>query len=206
MQELIKKIAEIYVKYGIRSVTMDDLARELSISKKTLYQYFKDKNDVVAQVIQHILKEQKCGIEQVLEKEKINAIEQLMMITSFLARTLQTSNASLTYDLQKYYPDIWQEVVSFKREEVYDHIMDNINQGISEGIYRTDLNYEIIAHAYVSRMEMYQTDLWKPMEKYPLEEVFYTLFIYHIRGIASEKGLKYLDAQHDKWDIAKNNP
>jgi hypothetical protein len=105
----------------------------------------------------------------------------------------------LMYDLQKYYPRVWDDVLAFKREAVYNHIIDNINDGVKEGLYRNDLNYDIIARVYVSRMEMYQTDLWQPLEKYHLGEVFQTLFIYHIRGIASKKGLDYLEKYMDKW-------
>ncbi len=199
MQDIIQKIADIYFRYGIKSVTMDDLARELGISKKTLYLHFNDKKDVVIKVIDHIIKAQKCGISDALNKPGTNAIDKLMMMTHFFAEHLKNSNASLTYDLQKYYPDVWDEVIEFKREEVYRHIIDNIETGIREGLYNDDMNYEIIARAYVSRMEMYQTDLWQPLDKYPLPEVFHTLFIYHIRGIASKKGMNYLEKNMVNW-------
>ncbi len=203
MHEIIQKIADIYYRYGIKSVTMDDLARELGVSKKTLYLHFKDKKDVVAKVIDYLIKTQKCGISEALNQPGANAIDQLMMMTGFFTEQLKNSNASFTYDLQKYYSDIWEEVISFKREEVYHHILDNIRDGIEQGIYRTDLNYEIIAHTYVSRMEMYQTELWKPLEKFSLAEVFQTLFVYHIRGISNEKGLAHLDKILEKNHAGK---
>lgn len=199
MQDIIQKIADIYFRYGIKSVTMDDLARELGVSKKTLYLHFEDKKDVVKKVIHHLIHIQKCGISDMLNKPGANAIDKLMMMTIFFAEHLKNSNASLTYDLQKYYPDVWDEVLEFKREEIFRHIIDNIETGIKEGLYRDDLNYEIIARAYVSRMEMYQTDLWQPLDKYSLTEVFRTLFIYHIRGISNTKGRKYLEENIHKW-------
>jgi TetR/AcrR family transcriptional regulator, cholesterol catabolism regulator len=199
MQEITTKISEIYVRYGIKSITMDDLARDLGISKKTLYLHFKDKKDVVEKVINHLITQQKCGINQTLNLPDTNAIDQLMLMTHFFAVHLKNANPTLTYDLQKYYPSVWEEVLAFKREEIYKYIMDNISQGINEGLYRDEINYEIIAHIYVSRLEMYQTDLWKPLEKYQMIEVFKTMFTYHIRGIANTKGLKYLDENMDKW-------
>jgi TetR/AcrR family transcriptional regulator, cholesterol catabolism regulator len=199
MQDIIQKTADIYFRYGIKSVTMDDLSRELGISKKTLYLHFNDKKNVVRKVIHHLIETQKCGISDALNKPGANAIDKLMMMTHFFAEHLKNSNASLTYDLQKYYPDIWDEVIEFKREEVYRHIIDNIETGIREGLYNDDMNYQIIARAYVSRMEMYQTDLWQPLDKYPLTEVFQTLFIYHIRGIASKKGINYLEKNMENW-------
>jgi len=199
MQEIIQKIADIYLRYGIKSITMDDLARELGISKKTLYLHFNDKKDVVKKVIHHLIRIQKCGISEVINNTGANAIDKLLMMTRFFAEHLKNSNAALSYDLQKYYPDVWDEVVEFKREEIYKHIIDNIETGIREGLYRDDMNYEIIARAYVSRMEMYQTDLWEPLDKYSLTDVFRTLFIYHIRGISNAKGMKYLEKNIDKW-------
>jgi AcrR family transcriptional regulator len=199
MQDIIAKISEMYLRYGIKSVTMDDLARDLGISKKTLYLHFEDKKDVVRKVVHHIIEHQKCGINEVLGQQGANAIDKLMMMTRFFAEHLKNSNASLTYDLEKYYPEVWIEVIEFKREEVFRHIMDNINEGITENLYRADLDYEIIARAYVSRMEMYQTELWEPLSKYPLEVVFRTLFIYHIRGIANNNGLKHLEKSMEKW-------
>ncbi|TVQ85839.1 MAG: TetR/AcrR family transcriptional regulator [Bacteroidetes bacterium] len=199
MQDIIEKIADIYFRYGIKSVTMDDLARQLGISKKTLYNHFSDKKDVVKKVIHHLIHVQKCGISEVVNKASTNAIDKLLMMTRFFAEHLKNSNAALSYDLQKYYPEIWDEVLEFKREEIYKHIIDNVETGIKEGLYRDDMNYEIIARAYVSRMEMYQTDLWQPLDKYSLTDVFRTLFIYHIRGISNAKGINYLEKNMDKW-------
>ncbi len=201
MQEVIQKIADIFFRYGIKSVTMDDLARDLGISKKTLYMHFKDKKDVVQKVISYLIQTQKCGINQALGHPRTNPIDKLMKMTLFFVEHLKNTNPSLTYDLQKHYPEVWEEVIQFKREEVYKNITDNIEEGIKEGLYREDMNYEIIARAYISRMEMYQTDLWQPMEKYPLEEVFKTLFVYHIRGIANKKGLNYLEKNMEKWNF-----
>lgn len=199
MNETIRKISDIFQRYGIKSITMDDLARDLGVSKKTLYQQFTDKKDVVKKVIHYMIDEQKCGIEEMLNIPKTNAIDKLMMMTRFFAEHLKSSNASLTYDLQKYYTDIWDDLIEFKRGEVYNHIVGNFNEGVSQNLYRDDVKYEIIAATYVSRMEMYHTQFWAPLEKYPLEEVFHTLFLYHIRGIANYNGLKYLDENLEKW-------
>lgn len=199
MNETTRKISEIFQRYGIKSVTMDDLAREIGVSKKTLYQQFEDKKDVVKQVIHYMIDSQKCGIEEMLNLPQANAIEKLMMMTRFFAEHLKSSNASLTYDLQKYYTDIWDDLIEFKRGEVYDHIVSNFHEGVKQNLYRDDVKYEIIAATYVSRMEMYHTQFWAPLEKYPLEEVFHTLFLYHIRGIANYNGLQYLDENLEKW-------
>lgn len=189
------------MRYGIKSVTMDDLARELAVSKKTLYLHFKDKKEVVQRVVRHLIQLQEEGIREAVSQPDTNAIDKLMLMTRFFARMLRNSNPSLTYDLQKHFPEAWEEIIAFKYEQVFQHILNNIALGIQEGLYRDDPNYDIIALAYISRMEMYLTDLWQPLEKYPLEEVLNVLFIYHTRGIAGPRGLEYLEANKEKWNF-----
>ncbi len=194
MEDLIRKISEIYFKYGIKSVTMDDLARELGQSKKTLYQHFEDKEDVVKKVINFLIHHQECGIEETLENPAYNAIDRLFHMSRFLTAHLQTVNPAVSYDLQKYYPKVWDELLAFKRKTIFEHIMTNSRQGIKEGLYIEDLNHEIIANVYVSRMEMYAVGNWQGLDKFSFEEFFKTLFIYHVRGITSPKGVKYLES------------
>jgi TetR/AcrR family transcriptional regulator, cholesterol catabolism regulator len=201
MKEIIQKTGEIYFRYGIKSVTMDDLAGELGISKKTLYQHFRDKQQVVEEVVKYLFSIQKEGIREALTQPNTNAIDKLMLMTLFFARLFKNSNPVLSYDLQKYYPAIWEEVETFKREAIFCHIFDNLQQGIQERLYRDDINTEIIAKVFISRMEMHQTALWRPLEKFSLEEVFQTIFIYHIRGIGSPKGIAYLEQNMHKWQF-----
>ena len=197
-EEFTRKTMEIFTRYGIKSVTMDDLSRELGVSKKTLYQFFHDKEDVVRKVVTGMIDGQKCGIDEMLEQQGMNAIDHLLNMSRFIANHLKTVNPAMTYDLQKYYPAVWEEMVDFKRENIFKYIMDNIRQGIAEGLYRDDINYEIIAKAYVSRLEMYSRGEMQDLEKFSFDEIFNTLFIYHVRGISNNKGLKHLDGVIDE--------
>ncbi|MFO8067527.1 MAG: TetR/AcrR family transcriptional regulator [Bacteroidales bacterium] len=197
--ELIQKISAIYFRYGIKSITMDDLARELGMSKKTLYQYFSDKEDVVFHVIQHHIESQQCEIKKMLEDKNLNAIDHLLHMSRFITENLKHMNPSVFFDLQKHYPTAWEKLISFKRDHVYEKIMENIQTGIREGLYIKDLNYEIIANLYVDMMEMLSGGNYPEMEKFPHEELFRTLFIYHIRGISNEKGQKHLDKRLKEW-------
>lgn len=193
LEDIIKKITETFLRYGIKSVTMDDLSRELGISKKTLYQYVSDKEEVVRKVVSLMINGQKCGIDSLLEQKGMNAIDHLFNMTRFITHHLKTMNPALTYDLQKYYASVWEEMVAFKQKNIFQYIMDNIRMGIKEGMYRNDINYEIIASAYVSRLEMYSRGDMQGLEKFSFDEIFNTLFIYHVRGISNNKGLKYLE-------------
>lgn len=193
MEDLIRKIKDTYLRYGIKSVTMDDLAHELGVSKKTLYEHFKDKEDVVRKVVAFMIQDQQSCINTIIDDPEINAIDELLHMSHFIAEHLKSVNPSFSYDLKKYYSRVWEELVEFKSKTVFEHIIANIRKGIDEGLYRSDLNYEIIAYVYVARMELYSPGGLPELQNYSYQEVFRTLFQYHVRGIANENGRQYLE-------------
>jgi TetR/AcrR family transcriptional regulator, cholesterol catabolism regulator len=193
MNDIIQKIKEIYSRYGIKSVTMDDLSRELGMSKKTLYELFSDKEEVVSKVVNFMIDEQQKAVDQLLEQENNNAIDELLLLSRLIADHLKNVNPSLSYDLKKYYPRVWDDLVQFKSKTVFQYIMANFRKGIEQGIYSNDLYHEIVAFVYVARMEMYSLGGWTELEKYSYRDVYRTLFLYHVRGIANEKGRMHLE-------------
>lgn len=190
-REIIHQAAEVYKRLGIRSVTMDDMARELSISKKTIYQYVKDKADLVKKVVEmDIASDEQCIC--LLEREDHNAIDTLFEISKFIGEQVKDLHPSIIFDLRKYYPEAWKVFESHKHGFVYDCILKNIEQGIAEGIYRSDLNKEIIAELYVGKLDIiFDKDAFHG-GKFGLLEIYIEMLRYHIRGIASDKGIAYL--------------
>jgi AcrR family transcriptional regulator len=194
MDDIIVKVSDLYLKYGIKSVTMDDVARELGISKKTLYLHFKDKDELVKKVVDYHMDVSLAEMRNLASK-KINAIEELLMLSQYLSQFLKQINPSVTYDLQKYYPEIWKNIATGRRDHIYKQIKENMKRGIKEGFYRSDQNIDIIAYFYLFRMEMSKTLDLIVENKYSFEEIFNTLFSYHIRGIANQKGIEYLECK-----------
>jgi len=191
LKEILPKVAETFMRFGIRSVTMDDIARQLRISKKTLYQYVSDKKDLVFKCMQFEQEEDKCHIQDILD-DKMNAIDEMFAITSKVSDQLQEVHPSIFYDLEKYYPEAWHGFQSFKNEFIYNVILHNIYKGIKEELYREDVKAAVIARVYVQRMEdMWDPDIFPPGE-YTFQELYLELMRYHIRGIASQKGIDYL--------------
>jgi TetR/AcrR family transcriptional regulator, cholesterol catabolism regulator len=189
--ELVKKISDFFYRCGIKSVTMDDIARELCISKKTLYQYFKDKNDIIEQIMSlHIemLQSDLCS----LYNDSDNAINVLLVVSKYVSEQYKRLHPSVTYDLQKYYPAAWKRHTDYRKTHIVDNIKKNMEIGIQQGFYRNDLNLDIIARLYLSRIENLLHDE-SLLKDYNFEELFNTIFIYHIRGIANQQGLEYLE-------------
>lgn len=189
--ELTKMIAEVFMRLGVRSVNMDDIARNLSISKKTLYKYFKDKSDVVSQVTQILIKGEECSIEDII-KESENAIDEIIRISEFANQMLKQMHPSVMFDLKKYYPESFKIFYNHKNVFIAETVKENLDRGIEEGLYRDNLNAMIIAKLYLAKIDaIWDIDMF-PSAEYTFAEVHLEMIRYHIRGIASEKGLNYL--------------
>lgn len=192
VQHIIEKVSALYMSYGIRSVTMDDVARELGISKKTLYECFADKNDLVAKFLDY--HENRLGSAlNCIYKSKLNAIDALLEISKIINNFLKGINPAINFDLQKYHPEIWQKLIKYKSIHMYDNVLSNLRQGMKEGLYRSDMLPEIIARIYVSRVEISMEPGLGESFNYMSTDVFNELINYHIRGIASKKGIEYLE-------------
>jgi TetR/AcrR family transcriptional regulator, cholesterol catabolism regulator len=185
---ILEKVSGLYMKFGIRSVTMDDVARELGISKKTLYEHFADKSDLVKCFIENQLgsmdREFLC-----ISNKKINAIERLLEISDMLIRFMREFNPSVNFDLQKYYSDIWSVLMEYKRDQVFNHVKENLVQGVSEGLYRKDINPDIIARMYVLTIVSAMETDFAPLIMHSFLPVFREIITYHIQGIGTRKGI-----------------
>ncbi|HRN38603.1 MAG: TetR/AcrR family transcriptional regulator [Flavobacteriales bacterium] len=190
-ERLVHDAGKIFWTYGIKSVTMDDLATRMGISKKTLYQYVKDKNDLVEKVLDHLATEFKCMIDKEVEPER-NAIDELFGITLRVCERLRTIHPAIHFDLEKYHGEAFRRMMRTKQEEVFSTMTGNMERGIKEGLYRDDLNIPVIAKIYIARIDaLFDGDLFPP-DQFNMKDVHWELFRYHIRGIASTKGVRYL--------------
>lgn len=171
---------------------MDDVARELGISKKTLYELFIDKSDLVSKVLEfHIAK-----IRSVFEAEREddnNAIDHLLEISQIITSFFKNFSPTIHYDLQKYYPEVFKSLFEYKRVHMFASVIANLKRGIKEGLYRSDINPELIAQLYVSRIEAFLFADSLNGREYTTNELFNEMFTYHLRGIASSKGVEYFE-------------
>ncbi len=204
LDEIIKGTGLLFRKFGIKSVTMDDISRQLGISKKTLYQFVSDKNELVTKVLDMEMKSMESCFFDAASIHKENAIEQLINVSRHVRQIMNTRNPSSEYDLNKYYPELYKSFNEFRNKLMYSSVLKNLIKGKEEGIYREELNPEYIARFYVSRVELVMEDkAYTDFEEYP-PEFFAEIFIYHIRGLANEKGLKFLEDHMS--EITNYNP
>ena len=194
---ILIKAENLFLRYGIKSVSMDDIARELGISKKTLYQAVENKKDLLMQVIQaHVAAE----LEEMntIQDEATDAIDEMLRVTQYVLPTLRQMSPTVIYDLQKYYQEVWQLIEGYHNEHIFNMIKTNVERGISEGIYRDDFNADIVAKLYVGKTVLVIDEDLFPLKNYNKENLFKEYIKYHIRGIASAKGLKLLEKHFKK--------
>lgn len=188
---ILQGASAMFLRYGIKSVTMDDIAREIGISKKTLYQYVENKADLIEQAMQIFIDEEKDMIVQIHERAD-DAIHEMVILTKHITQMLREMPIGLIYDLQKYYRKCWEMMDSYKRTHLYGVIKTNIDRGIEQGVYRGDINSDIIAKLYVGKTSAITNEDIFPLRNYKKDILFRQYISYHLHGIASSKGLKLL--------------
>jgi len=189
---LLTRVFKLYNKFGIKSVTMDDVSRELGISKKTLYQYVKDKAELVEKVVTLNTLQHRETIYNIV-KENYNAIEELLAVNKYMNEMMKEQNPTLDYDLRKYYPELHSRLLRDSRQRMYDSIKQNLEKGQKEGLYRMDMDINIICRLHMTRLEYKYTSDSFTITELGSEKIMDEIFKYHLHGIASEKGLKVLN-------------
>jgi len=182
----------LFFQYGMRSVTMDQIARELGISKKTLYQHFNSKADLVHKTVERFIEEEECMCEQIMGTDK-NAIEQLIEIGKMVSNKLKTINPTSALDLKRYYKKSWQLIQGEHRQFIYKVVRQNMEKGMTEGWYRDDLNVEVICRIYLASMDLLIDPEVFPPNQFQISDTYTEFLKHHIYGIASLKGAAYFD-------------
>lgn len=196
-QQIIGEAIKVFMTYGIKSVTMDDIARHMRMSKKTLYQYVSDKNDLVKKCLDHDCQITESTIKDILLKG-LNAIEENFEISKHIVEDLKNIHPSIFYDLEKYYPEAWETMHELRHEFVAEVMEKNMIKGIKEGLYRKDLNVKVMTRLWVARLNIIFDPYIFPMNEFDLAEVYRQMFIHHVRGIASVEGVKYVEKNQNK--------
>ncbi len=185
-------IEQLFMRYGIKSVTMDDIARHLGISKKTLYQCVDNKADLIHKVMEQHIETELETMAQIRSASK-DSIDEMLGISKHVTQMLREMSPTTVYDMRKYYRKTWDMVEGFQQKHIYDFIKTNLEKGVKEGLYRKDFDPDIIAKFYVAKTLFVVDEEMFPLRNYNKEKLFNAFSEYHIHGVASVKGLKKLE-------------
>lgn len=188
---LLSSSMSLFLKYGVRSVSMDDIARLLGISKKTIYAHIRNKKELVKAAVQIFIKQEHLIIEGITQ-ESDNAIDEMVLMARQSLKTIRNMKPTLSYDLQKYHPETWKYIEEKHFKRLQNVITLNIERGIKEGFYRTELNSEIIGKLYLGLAKTVTTDESLISNENNLKEYYESMIIYHLHGIMNPSGKKEL--------------
>ncbi len=190
--KIIFKAAEMFITLGFKSVTMDDIANELAISKKTIYNHFKNKTELVHEVTMSLFETISCGIDHICELQK-NPIEELYEIKKLVMLHLKNEQSSPQYQLQKYYPEISETLKKKHFEKMSECTYKNLKRGVEMGLYRENINVDFVSRIYFIGVSGIKDDILFPIDTFPKVRLFEEYLEYHLRGIVTKQGLHTLN-------------
>ena len=183
---------ELFKKFGIKAVTMEQISSACGISKKTLYKFVSNKPDFLFQSFSFFAQGMEAVLYEVLEKNGGNAIDDLFAIERFAEKHMRGDEDRLIGQLEQYYPELAPRLKKKREELVFKITQDNLRKGIEEGLYRQDIAVDHITILYYGHiLATHENNIAeRPAD---LDELRQTSLKYHIRGIASDKGIQYLN-------------
>ena len=198
MKERIqRKAEELFRLYGIRSVTMDEIASHLGISKKTIYHSFADKEEVVRAVFDAMLSENKsCCLEG--RNSALNPVHEIFLAFDQMQIMMDNMNPSILFDLEKYHPEVFKKFHEYKYSFLYDLIRKNLEWGIQDGIYREDINLDILTRFRIESAMMPFNPQTFPDNKKNFMLIQRVIIEHFLYGVASAKGIKLIEKYKHK--------
>lgn len=197
---ILETASRMFRTYGIKSVTMFDISRECGVSKKTVYEHFKDKEELVQDGVRFLLNRHEQHLED-FRQHSANAIEELLKEVRYIEQVGNTINPVMLFEMQKYLPDIWKDVEVFRQERLLQAITANLERGMREDLYRKDLKLNIMARMRLLQLDMAFEPSQFPAAQFNMHEVMKEIAIHFILGVTTMKGRKlaaaYLQIKED---------
>lgn len=192
--EIIHRAKSLFIRCGIKSTSMDDLAKGMGISKKTLYEKIPNKAALIEQMVHLHVKEEKKAIS-LIKAQSTNAVEEMILIARHVLQMVRQVSPNTVFEIRKYYWESWKKLEKLNHEHIHQVIQQNLKSGIEQGHYRADLSLEIIARHYVTMSSSILDQELFPSQLYSLEKIFKETIIYHLRGITTPSG----------WELCLNH-
>lgn len=191
-ERILLKGDELFRKFGIRSITMDDIAKQLGVSKKTIYQHFPDKDELVIAMTKLNISRHFNEVEKCCGPASINAIAEMFAVNNSVGDMIRSFNPIMFYDLQKYHPKAWLAFREFRNLYVRTKIVENMHRGIEEGLYRSDVDIEILSRMRLEQVDMtFNYDIYPPTE-FQFHKVMEELTFHFLYGLVNQTGFELI--------------
>ena len=202
-EKILERAVQDFLSYGFKNVTMDDLAQKLGISKKTIYEYFDNKNQVVFEASHAIFDTVMADITNIY-KQETNPIQGLFEIKKIALKFLIDDQQSPQYQLQKYYPKIYSELKEKELTVLGSQFKKSLEKGIKTGLFRSEIDTDFVTRLYFNGIRGIRDISLFPVKKYKIEKLLIQYFEYHFRAIATPKGLELFQSYNAKETVWEN--
>ena len=190
-QRIQKAAHGLVMQYGIRSISMDDIAANLGMSKKTIYQYFKDKDELVEAVVDEVILTNQYACKADIDRSE-NAVHEIFLVMDMMAEMFKTMNPSILHDMQKYHPAAFSKFSKHKNEFLYNVCTQNLQRGIREELYRPEMAVDILCRYRVETMFVPFNPEFQQKLKQSLAKIEEEILIHFLFGLVSQKGYKLI--------------
>ncbi len=193
VREIVLELAsQLFTQRGIKAITMDDIAREAGVSKRTIYENFYDKNDLLRAVLAY-MNAQFCHQRDTVTDESENTIEHIFRLMKVGINAMNQINPLFFEDLKKYHLKLWKEVHSVNMETQRNQIFEILRKGINQGLFRKEVNIEIVATILMQQLRLLPDKTIFPQDKFPRQMLLETVLLSFFRGVATTKGIELID-------------
>jgi AcrR family transcriptional regulator len=188
--KILKGAEELIFKYGIKNITMDDIARHLSMSKKTIYKFYKEKDEIVHSLMQMSMEEDKIRFKKIYETAP-NVVAEVFEMMKEMREVFSRINPIVFFELSKYYPQTWKEFQNFKTDFIQKMIEDTLSKGQKDGFIRPDINVKLLAKMRVEVIEMTLNS--SVFSQFNLVETQLAITEHFLYGVCTLKGHKLIN-------------
>jgi AcrR family transcriptional regulator len=187
-ERILQAAARLFMELGVRSVSMDEVAKVLSISKKTIYKHYQDKNQLVFDTISKHISEMETNTSFIMSKED-NPVLQIAKIADFVLEMNKNVHPSVLFDLQKFYPDSYSHLIEHRNRYALQSVNQNLKKGIEQGLFRNDMNRQRVARIYMCLIfSMFQNTLFEGEDHRDFRDEYIETIKYHLHAVTTEKG------------------
>ena len=191
-EKILKGAQELVFRYGIKSITMDDIAKHLGVSKKTIYLHYSDKDDLILKLVEFLLNHNANNMDCIVDQSK-DPIQEIMETMKMMSSTFSKMNPILFHDMMKYYPESYQRFKEFKENKIIKMIENNLKKGQEMLLYRMDISIKILARLRLEELDLAVNFDAFPPDKFNLVEVHVQLLDHFLHGVCTLKGHKLLN-------------
>lgn len=202
-ERIREKATELFIKYGIKCITMDEIAAQLGISKKTIYQSFSDKNELVSAIFDaHLCSSQQNCITDAQNAD--NAIQEVLLSLETFCTVMQSINRSVLHDLEKFHPDVFAKFLQFKNNFLYASIENNLKRGMEEELYRADLDLAVMARLRLANIVISMNIELFPPRQFNFMAVERQVTLHFLYGIVTAKGARLIKKYSNRMPAAQH--